>query len=332
MRARFLASLLALLATGALVSAAAGADEGDATDVGWLCQRAFEDALQSGSADASRFDGAIRSCASVDEWSAAAASFSVAFGETTPLDFFESRCTDPETGLAHYRACEVLPSQAPESTPEPSPEASTARTDRVVIDDATGGLQFDTSDPLYVAVPAGITAHVPGAWKVKYFDVKGKNLKQLDRSIARQSKKVCGDHAWGCVTNRRVAVPQGRTVSNGDRCWVQSISWKPYKPIVWMPRWKTDVLVHQDILRWWTAELARTAAHEAEHIEIDLQYRSWIKDRIVKGRPCGAVTKSFAKLDQKLNKAHRQFHQREDLRERIDWPYIPPGQRQSVKP
>jgi predicted secreted Zn-dependent protease len=321
---------LALLAASFLGWPAAGADE-EPTQAGWLCQLAFDRGLPADPADPARFDGAIGSCASAVEFAAAAAAVPDALGDADPIEFMVARCSDGDAGLDRYQSCASIADLLDEPAVDPPP-APEALADRVVIDDAAGGLHFDEADPLYVPVPPGITAHIPGAWKVEYFTVKGNNLKQLDRSVRRQSKKVCGDHAWGCVTNRRVAVPRGRTLSDGARCWVSSIDWRLYKPIVWMPRWKTDALVHRDILRWWTAELARTAAHEAEHIKIDNKYRTWIQQKVVVGRPCGAMRRAFAKLDRKLEKAHRQFHQREDLRERVPWPQIPAGQRQSIKP
>ncbi len=72
-------------------------------------------------------DDAIRRCASVEEFSAAAALYPQVLGETDPVQFLLARCADPLGGLGVYAVCASLvralatPSPAPTATPIPSP-------------------------------------------------------------------------------------------------------------------------------------------------------------------------------------------------------------------
>ncbi len=72
-------------------------------------------------------DDAIRRCASVEEFSAAAALYPQVLGDTDPLEFLLTRCEDPLGGLDLYAVCASLvralatPAPTPTATPIPSP-------------------------------------------------------------------------------------------------------------------------------------------------------------------------------------------------------------------
>ena len=72
-------------------------------------------------------DDAIRRCASVEEFGAAAALYPQVLGEADSLQFLLARCADPLGGLDEYAVCASLvralatPAPTPTATPTPSP-------------------------------------------------------------------------------------------------------------------------------------------------------------------------------------------------------------------
>ena len=105
-------------------SASPGPTDPGLLDSGLIVDRAF-------------LDDAVRLCAGVADWEAAAALHPEALGATDPLDFLAERCADTTAGLAVYATCVSLtralatppptpvPSLIPDSSPLPSAVPST---------------------------------------------------------------------------------------------------------------------------------------------------------------------------------------------------------------
>ena len=76
--------------------------------------------------DRAFLDDAVRLCAGVEDWEAAAALHPEALGATDPLEFLAERCADPTAGLGVYATCVSLTRAlaTPPPTPVPSPTAS----------------------------------------------------------------------------------------------------------------------------------------------------------------------------------------------------------------
>ncbi len=112
--------------------------------------------------DAAYLDDAIRMCAGLDDFHAGLAQFPEALLDTDLVAFLLDRCGDPDAGLEDTMTCWSLvqalatpvPTVAPSPSPSPSPQAS--------------------PEPVVqlTRVP-DIRAHVPGATRVRYVNVRG---------------------------------------------------------------------------------------------------------------------------------------------------------------
>jgi hypothetical protein len=332
-----------LLATGAPSALGQGTVGGEepSRPVGWACELAFA-AAEAGVDDsdpaassavasapeAAWLDETMRLCISVEEWSAAAAAHPALFEGADPLEGFATRCMDPGSGLAAYTACHTwltaqgLPLSADgdgTSVPTWTVVGGVAYVPvprdlaRMIRDEAWNAGRFEIRVPERRASDSAIAT--------RYFTVSGESPAQLMRSLRRRSLPICGDEAWGCVVRRspgggirRVRVAGGCTASLAD---------VSYRPVVWLPRWKTDAYVHPDFLRWWQAELEDTMAHESSHVRIDLAYLRTLYG-LVAG-PCAGVDRRVRDWFADVQAAQRAFHTTEADREPIATPAIPPG-------
>lgn len=80
--------------------------------------------------DRAFLDDAVRLCAGVADWEAAAALHPEALGSTDPLEFLAERCADPTAGLEVYATCvsltRALATPPPTPVPTPMPSSSPA--------------------------------------------------------------------------------------------------------------------------------------------------------------------------------------------------------------
>ncbi len=90
-------------------SASPGLVDGGPIESGLIVIRAF-------------LDDAVRLCAGVADWEAAAALHPEALGSTDPLEFLAERCADPTAGLEVYATCVSLTRAL--ATPPPTPVPS----------------------------------------------------------------------------------------------------------------------------------------------------------------------------------------------------------------
>jgi hypothetical protein len=94
-------------------SASPGAIDGGVIDSIPIVDRAF-------------LDDAVRLCAGVADWEAAAALHPEALGSTDPLEFLAERCADPTAGLEVYATCVSLMRALATPPPTPVPSATTS--------------------------------------------------------------------------------------------------------------------------------------------------------------------------------------------------------------
>lgn len=106
-----IAAITAALSLMTLVgSSSAGAAESRPVSVSGICIQAFTEATVAWTpqAPADLLDPAVRSCASLDEWLAAAEMFPTPFGDADPERFLDERCADEMSALAGYATCYSL--------------------------------------------------------------------------------------------------------------------------------------------------------------------------------------------------------------------------------
>jgi hypothetical protein len=342
--------LLLMMVTGWSPALAQDAADASLPPVGWPCQLAFRSAIlaidaarqtadgavpaassePAPSLDPARLDDSMRHCISVEEWSTAAAAYPDLFAGSDPLELFAARCLDPGAGLAEYTACHawVL---ALQPTPNADGETPTSPVvggvtyvrvprdlARRIRDEAWNAGRFDIEVPTRRSAPSAVVT--------RYFTVQGATPVRVTRSLRRRSLPHCGLEAWGCVVRRS---PGGgiRRLHIGEGC-VASLAALSYRPVVWLPRWKTDAYVHPDFLRWWRAELADTMAHESKHVRIDQAHVRQLYG-LVNG-PCAGVDRRVRDWFKGVRAAQRDFHAAEAAREPIPLPAIPPGLPASV--
>ncbi len=86
--------------------------------------------LDGGFVDRAFLDDAVRLCAGVEDWEAAAALHPEALGATDPLEFLAERCADSTAGLEVYSTCvsltRALATPPPTPVPTPMPSLSPA--------------------------------------------------------------------------------------------------------------------------------------------------------------------------------------------------------------
>jgi hypothetical protein len=311
--------------------------------VGWACRLSFEIAQAAIEAnelpassvpetalDPARLDESIRQCITVEEWSTAADAHPALFEGTDPLELFALRCLDADAGLAVYTACHAWllgldPSlQAllrSEDGALPTLPVVAGITYVPVPRDLARRIRDEAWNSGRVDIEVPVRRSSRSATATRYFTVVGDTPMEVMRSLRRRSLPVCGLQAWGCVVRRS---PEGgiRRLRVGDGC-IASLAGLSYRPVVWLPRWKTDAFVHPDFLRWWRAELEDTMAHESRHVRIDHAHLRTLYG-LVAG-PCAGVDRRVRDWFRDVRAAQLAFHAAEAEREPIPLPSIPPG-------
>ena len=129
---------LVLLCVLSVVLAACGttAVRPESGALGGTCAAAFRRAAQASPAVDTDLDATIRTCANLDEWTAAAEAYPGPLGGQEPVALLVARCTDPATDLGMFAVCHSLavalatppptprPTKRPRSTPMPTPRTT----------------------------------------------------------------------------------------------------------------------------------------------------------------------------------------------------------------
>jgi predicted secreted Zn-dependent protease len=306
--------------------AIAGADPDDptaASTAGVAADAASGEPAIEPPRDAGYLDGAIRACASVDDFLAGAARHPALLESVEPIAWLQDRCLQPE--LAEYSTCVSLihmlatpaPTATPAATASPRPRARpTAEPTQTGRAGRRGGDRSSTRpvptrprDGL-VPVPA-IKARVPGADRVRYFDIRGRTWAQLNTSTARKTRKLCENHrARACLSTRVSNVrPTYRIDRATGRCTLTGAKLS-LRTVAYMPRWKAPERVSPSLAWVWRKSIARTGWHEAQHAKIAERYVRKLPG-MVRGKPCsrfGAVAKRWFR---QMGRAQARFDRRD---------------------
>ncbi len=212
-----------------------------------------------------RFDAAVRSCSSVEEWVAVAAAYPGALQGVDPVAFLSARCADPGAGLEAYATCHALALALAEDEDAVGPGAAASP----LPGDAgpADATQSESGAPpssgsQRVALPT-MTVEVPSATRVRYFTVVGDTPGALLRQTLRNSRRSCGGKdALACVS-LKTKVGQVRTkVDPRTRsCTFASVD-ITFSATVYVPRWTRPARVPAALVEWWRQELERSALHE----------------------------------------------------------------------
>lgn len=271
-----------------------------------------------------RLDDAVRACASLDDWRAAAQLHPDALGGIDPLAHLLDRCLDAEAGLDAYATCRSLalalatpdpeptPTAAPEATPKPSATPKpTARPSGQRGTPIGSAIDLEPGADGLVQLPKRLTAKVPGASRVRYFRVGGRSAAALVQQTLRRARKHCGSHrALACVNLRwQVQTTQDTSASS---CAIGGVSWT-LDSTVYLPRWSRPDRVDPDLVRWWRKVLRQSARHEAQHIRIQRRHLRELKDRMV-GKSCSATDRMLERLAKRSGREQAAFDRKESAK------------------
>jgi predicted secreted Zn-dependent protease len=253
--------------------------------------------------DAGYLDDAIRMCAGLDDFHAGLAQFPEALMDTDVMAFLLERCGDPEAGLEDTMTCWSLvqalatpvPTLAPSPSPSPSPQAS--------------------PEPVVqmTRVP-DIRAHVPGATRVRYMNVRGADPRQLTRSVKRAVASRCKSHAaLACTRWRLSAIPTVSQDVVSGRCVVTGVR-VPQTSVAYIPRWTAPRQVSQATAWWWRKVVRRIGRHEAQRIRVLQAHIERLSDRVV-GLPCSDFERVQRRWVRSVEREQRAFDRHEARRQ-----------------
>lgn len=274
--------------------------------------------------EVSILDQAIRSCASLDEFIAAASMYPEMLGDTDPQVFLAGRCWDSSAGLDAYATCQSFeraiatpsPSPSPSPTPGPTPKRTPRPTSKPTPKPtptarSAARPKASASRKGTAWVPQGFRARVAGADRVRYFDIRGKSPNALMASASRRAKRFCSSgRAIACV---RSSGPRLRGIVSGTtgRCTTTSVSWPSSATVAYMPRWTAPKRAPRHVVWWWKKVGARIGWHEAQHVRIYWEHRAKFP-RLV-GKPC-------AKADRKTSNWAKTLSREQKAFDRADYP------------
>ncbi|MFV2064078.1 MAG: DUF922 domain-containing protein [Chloroflexota bacterium] len=271
-------------------------------------------------ADPERLDEAIRACSSLEDWLAGAQLDPDALLGADAMALLVARCIDPSADLSAYATCrslaDALATPAPTPTPSPVPAASPAPTPTAPTtpsgkDAEPTSKRPGTSKPAAdgrVRLPRKLTAKVPGATKIRYFDIEGRTASTLLKQTLKRARPRCGIHqALACVNmSWRIQTSQSGST---ESCTIAGVTWT-LTSTVHLPRWTKPNRVDAALLQWWKKVLKQSARHEARHIEIQKTELARLRRQLV-GRPCSALGSSVKQAQRRSNKAQNAFDRRE---------------------
>lgn len=275
--------------------------------------------------DATRLDYVIQRCPSLAEWLAGTSFYAEVLRGADPLMFLEARCTDPESGLAHYAACVSLVQALATPPPTPVPVATLA----------PGASSMPSSGPLDTFgegppptpktpapgsragnehVPDG-RVPVPGASHVHYFHVRGASLDQLMRSVTRQARRFCGSsESIACV------VPQAwrfnaQTEQDPDTgsCTIAGLD-ATVGYVAHIPRWTSPDRVPASLAWWWRQVVTRAGWQQVQHVHILEDHLAMLHDQVV-GQPCSEFDRLLDDWNASLGEAQAAFARLDDPRQ-----------------
>ena len=302
-----------------------------------LATTASASAPGADTADDERLDDTIRACGSILEWTSAAWLHADKLGDVEPLRHLQARCADETASLDVYATCRSLdialappgPADAetipapdvplepitaatpvPAASATPMPAATSQPTGSPGTTTTGEGSAPRVGADGQVRLPRNLRARVPGATRIRYFDIAGRSAPVLVRQTLRRSAPHCGVHdALACVRlTWRVQTVQAGTTT----CTVA----KAYSTVtseVFLPRWSNPRRVDPELLRWWRKVLLDSARHEARHISILQTELTRLRRQLV-GRPCSSIGRLVDRARKRSDKAQAAFDRRESAK------------------
>ena len=262
-----------------------------------------------------RLDAAIRACASIEDWSAAAQLHPDALLGADAMTLLAARCSDASAELDAYATCRSLvealatPSPSPTPTPEPTPKATQAPKKGSSSSGQASTVQVGADGK--VRLPRRISAKVAGATSVRYFKIGGQTGPTLVQQTQKRARRHCGSHrALACVNLRW----QVQTTQTGPAasCTITGAAWT-LSSVVHLPRWSSPKRVDPDLLKWWRKVLNQSARHEAQHIKIQRGQLTKLRAQLI-GKPCSSFDRLLKRAQRRSSKAQDAFDTRESTK------------------
>ena len=272
-----------------------------------------------------RLDGTIRACGSLIEWTVGALQHPGAAGEAEPIGLLYDRCSQPDSGLDAYATCRSL--QAALASPQPDttepqgtidePPASQPPASQPPAPSPTPAARpLNQAIPVpgpdgRVKLPRKLRAEVPGATRIRYFDVSGRSA-----SAPREADAAtCRAPLWRAQCPRL----RGPHLARGDdprteegACTVVDAT-SAVSSVVHLPRWTKPKRVDAELLTWWRKVLADSARHEARHIRI-LQIGAGPATQAPRGPTLRLGRPSHRPSQKRANQSQTVFDRRESAK------------------
>lgn len=259
-------------------------------------------------------DRAIRSCASLDDWLAAATLFPDALDGLDPIEFVTERCRDTSLGLEAYATCHsleiALATPMPVETHGPEPAQAPADSAQSATDleqgaQPTEGEREPRRGPR-ARVSRDFVVKVPGATQVRYFQIRGRTPWRLLAENQVRSRPHCGTHqAIACVLMTWSLDVTKRYDQKTRACTMSKVR-TTLKSVVYLPRWIHRRGARPALVKWWRQVVLESAEHEAEHIRIQQRHLAAFR-REARGKPCGSASILFRRHIAAANRAQAAF-------------------------
>jgi predicted secreted Zn-dependent protease len=175
----------------------------------------------------------------------------------------------------------------------------TASTDTVATDGAA-----------LVKVPRNLKVKVPGATKIRYFDVRGDTPDDILLAATEASERLCvHPGAVACALQQWNAQALPRTNPRTGACTVAAAR-TILDSTVWVPRWVANERVTPNMLAWWKQVLRKIAKHEAKHVAIQRSGLARYRRQVI-GKPCSAIQSLVQRTNDAINAAQVRWDERD---------------------
>ncbi|MFV2062713.1 MAG: DUF922 domain-containing protein, partial [Chloroflexota bacterium] len=266
-----------------------------------------------------RLDAAIRSCASLSDWLGANEFYPDAMGPADAVGFVLQRCLEPTAGLEASAPCRSVVAALATPAPQVQPGASEPVAEPSEPQEPYLGSRLRNRPK--VKISKDLKATIPGATKVRYFNVKAATAAELLAQGRSRSRRLCGtragiscvDLSWSANADKVFDRETGKCSMKKVRATLQAV--------VYLPRWADRAGADRALVRWWRSVLQASAEHEALHIEIQRKHIADFR-REARGKPCGAANYF---LTQQMSKAIAAQDAFDEAEAQGALPPIPPG-------
>jgi|GEM_PF-2229757 len=288
--------LLAILVV--VVSGCIGAPEVRVgSDIGGNCEQAFAwaEAQPSAAVTATDLDAAVRTCATLAQWTYAAERHPGGLHLVEPLTFLAARCADVPAGLGRYATCMGLrlslatpsptprPTKRPRATPRPTSKPDPRHTPRPTNVPSNG-------------IPSITGADFGPGVQVSWYSIMGDSPQTLQESILARGPSL----AWlggraEAMTTPSVRYRFAKTPDGSGGCQIVAVA-SPAIAITFtvdLPRWAPPRASDPATVRWWSNELRTVVRHERTHVRL-LLAATRKANKVLKTSTCGNWSRKLA--------------------------------------